>query len=503
MKFIEDKDAIREVVFTRIQNMHDLITEITDEQLKKAEKLKRESDKKFKEQTAPVKKAVKSATQRKKESKPKKEIEQPPVQDQEVENKQKSAAGAITATVVFKNNAKLISDILWRFLTPERRKKIDTIFYEELKKNNLFVADLNAKDEEFESILNKKNAPQQTKTVETASYNPDFQDIIMEAILGDIAKSALGLKPQKVKEVQLNAKIIYNNCVLILTIERYLLNVINAFIKQNDIKVNRSRYGDELSFDEDNPEIRNQLINTFSTKYNIAETELKDLINALKTLRYLKKIKGDLSEEDIKDKANANNGIEKLKTSMQKGQYEKLVSDLTKNKLINESVEIKEAELITEVLTTISNFLKQNFKVIDLTGMNQQRFNVYCNYLFTNKQFFIEQTKMLNKYLGTYQSFGNSFYQILADFNTLEDDVKSKLIEATFSDASNFDNLFPVIEKVSKILALTITRDVKKEIDKIMPAAYKAGVKTGEFLGRLVSGNSQTKPINPTDGGTE
>jgi hypothetical protein len=35
-----------------------------------------------------------------------------------------------------------------------------------------------------------------------------------------------------------------------------------------------------------------------------------------------------------------------------------------------------------------------------------------------------------------------------------------------------------------------------------MPASYKAGVKVGEFLGRTLSGQSKTKPIE-TGTGTE
>lgn len=515
MKFLEDKDAIREVVFTRIHNLY-------DEAAKKSKEKKADTSR---ADPASKKKAedLSKAEQKNKEESDKfqkqaSEISTTDSQEEAVEDKPQTTGN--TAIQVVKNNSATIFDVLWRFLTKPRRQVLDAIFYDALKKNDIFFADLNAKDEEFGKMVSSKLA-QNKKTEEKAAAQPkqpektepvvssvlkttkgeplpikeNFEELVMEALLGDIAKGILGLKPQKVKEIQLNAKTIYNNCVLILTLERYILNVLTAFMKQNNIKVESGRYGDEASFDEDNPEVRQQLLNTFSSIHNIAEPELKDLISALKTLRYLEKMKGNLSEDDIKEQTNAKNGLEKLKKTMGDAKFKSLVADLKKNKLITESIEIKEEELITEVFGTISNILKQTFKVIQLGDMNQQRFNAYCNYLFTNKQFFIEQTKMLNKYLGTYQTFGNSFYQILGDFNALDEDIKSKLVESSFSDASNFNNLFPVIEKVSKIIALTITREVKKEIDRIMPASYKAGVKTGEFLGRLVSGHSQTKPI--------
>jgi hypothetical protein len=520
MKFIEDKDAIREVVFTRIHNMYD--------EAKKQEPKQRNIEDKSSTHIAQGEKKREADT---KEFQDK--VSKDATSASEETNEPKEAKGKTAVEVVSENSNK-ISEILWRVLSREKRKILDNIFEEQLKTANLFVANLDTKDEEFRRLFvqsklaqrasakedNKQaNAPVSAPAPEVkkpqvfsnltdtqgkplvANNQPEhFEEIVMEALLGDLAKSALGLKPSKVKEIQLNAKYVYNNCVLITAAELYLTNLMKAFAKSQGLDVDKNRYADQ---DFEEHITKKEAIKSIADSLNIDRSTLLDYVNKLELYTTLKS-KG---EDDFKgDDQNKFYAAERFIKNFEEKHNDKIkaIRDQLKDLKIfmTESIEPKQQELILEFKTAIVNWLRQKFKVTNLADVNQQRFNAYCNYLFTNKQFFIDQTQLLKRYAGNYNSIGISFYQALADFNALDKKTRSKLTEASFDEASNFQNLFPIIQKISKVIAVNVVREAQKEIDRIMPASYKAGVKVGEFLGRTLSGQSKTKPIE-TGTGTE
>lgn len=459
--------------------------------------------------------------------------ETPDVKENEGENN--NSKEPKTAIDFFSNNADLISEILWRFLTESRRKEIDSYFYEALKKNNVFISDLNAKDEDFakaleDSKINKKESLKQKKqeakdqsnkaqepeekekenlsntSTSTAdqkfvykqSFDPElFAELLNENVLKTIGQAISGMRPTKVKASQINAKSIYNNCVLILVIEIYLTTVMNTFKRIKNITVND--IDDELSESGGLSNERFSLKQIVDIFPDLTITELKDYIRNKKTIYRLSRLP-DLEQEEQSEfsklKRKTNKTEEKfpdLKEELLKYKNLISVSELTK---LEESVEFNGELIIEGVLETLSTFFKSKFKVIDLGKVTVAQFKQYCNYLFLNKQFFIQQAQMLNKYMGANRIYGIRFYKALEEFNSLPLSTRKALNSELFNEASSsFDNNFNSLKPLIKTIAYNIAIDTAKEIDSQMSGAFKAGVRVGDWIARKKSGQMQTRPI--------
>lgn len=431
-----------------------------------------------------------------------KEIEKSMSKSKQNEKDSRPSEENITAISTFTKNIDIINAVLWGYLNP-RRKKIDDIFYKALKKNDLLNFDLDQeKSEAFKQQLSKpekKELKQPTKqeikpaekkidtsttsTAQFSSYIPDsFDDIISEAGIMDVlkttGKSLLGQKPTKMKEIAINSKMIYNNCVLILVIEFYLSAVLESFKKEKGIKTT----------DLDTNDTRNE-------RYNGIKISILDAYGT-----YLKTMDND--KVSSRRRQRAFNEVQRLRSKYP------TIDDTLKEYQANEGDSFIESvlpELMSEgLISAVKNLLTMKFKMVNFSEVSKEQFYKFSTYLFTNKQFFIEQTKTLTRYMGSISSdnygYGNGFYQSLSEFNTLDEDVKVELVNQSFElKNSGFDKLFSQLDKLIIILADRITIETKKEMNKAMGGEYQAGVKAGQFVGRLFSGQSQLKPINPQD----
>lgn len=439
------------------------------------------------------------------------EGETPDVKPEDTETKKEDTP--ITAISIFNDNYELIAQILWRFLSNNRRAQVDKIFYDALKENQVYVSDLNVKDEEFaqklkDSALGKKLSKKQTqqtsqqnqqeepvvdnkqKTNEPpfaqdfASYMPNVDNILQEAILKSAAQMLAGYEPVKIKESMINAKSIYNNCVLILLVEFYLSSVMNAFKKQKGIK--------EEDEDIDLSAIKDIEIRNLATELEIDTRTLRDYVELFREKRDKERI-AQKTSNDLKR-------IDELEKELKRSRFSKIRPEmLFRMGLVKDQESVQESVIVQEgILSNIATIFKSRFKVIDLSQVKFDKFKSYVEYLFMNKQFFIQQNKMLTTYLTQHSRFsiGEKFYKSLAEFNTLSDAQKRKLTSSLFQENSeDLERGFEIIKPAIKILAENISNELIKEIDSKKSGAFKAGLKVGDWIKRATSGQMQTRPI--------